>query len=299
MATMTARKIDVPAAQIPGVYRRRIGDIVVTAISDGYLDGAYEFLRNIEPQEAERLLKDAYRPAPPRISVNAFVIHSGGRVALVDTGSADSMGPTLGHLPKHLAAAGIEPASLDTILLTHMHPDHSNGLTGPNGAARFPHVELVVAERDVDHWHDDAAMAAATERQKLRFFQWAREQIKPYQSRRRDARGEVFPGVTALPFPGHTPGHTGYLVASKGEQLLSWGDILHVPDVQTRRPDVFMEPDTDPRAAVATRQRVFDMVATDRLLAAGMHMHFPGFLNLNRRPGGGYELVPELWDQAF
>jgi glyoxylase-like metal-dependent hydrolase (beta-lactamase superfamily II) len=299
MATMTARQIDVPAAQIPGVYRRRIGGIVVTAISDGYLDGAYEFLRNIEPQEAERLLKDAYRPAPPRISVNAFVIHSGGRVALVDTGSADSMGPTLGHLPKHLAAAGIASASVDTILLTHMHPDHSNGLTGPDGAAKFPHVELVVAERDVDHWHDDAAMAAATERQKLRFFQWAREQIKPYQSRRRDARGEVFPGVTALPLPGHTPGHTGYLVASKGEQLLIWGDIVHVPDVQTRRPDVFMEPDTDPQAAVATRQRVFDMVATDRLLAAGMHMHFPGFLNLNRRPGGGYELVPELWDQAF
>jgi glyoxylase-like metal-dependent hydrolase (beta-lactamase superfamily II) len=299
MATMNAPGVDAPAAQIPGVYRRRIGEIVVTAVSDGYLDASYEFLRNIEPAEAERLLRDAHRPAPPRISVNAFVIHSGGRVALVDTGSADSMGPTLGHMPKHLAAAGIEPASIDTILLTHMHPDHSNGLTGPDGAARFPHVELVVSERDVDHWHDDAAMASATERQKLRFFRWAREQIKPYQGRRRDARGEVFPGVTALPLPGHTPGHTGYLVASNGEQLLIWGDIVHVPDVQTRRPDVFMEPDTDPQAAVAARRRVFDMVATDRLLAAGMHMHFPGFLNLNRRPGGGYELVPELWDQAF
>jgi glyoxylase-like metal-dependent hydrolase (beta-lactamase superfamily II) len=297
--TTNASKIDVPAAQIPGVYHRRIGDIVVTAISDGYLDGAYEFLRNIAPPEAERLLKEAHRRAPPRIAVNAFVIHSGGRVALVDTGSADSMGPTLGHIPKHLAAAGVAPASIDTILLTHMHPDHSNGLTAPDGTARFPHVELVVSERDVDHWHDDAAMAAATERQKLRFFQWAREQIKPYQNRRRDARGEVFPGVTALPLPGHTPGHTGYLVASNGEQLLIWGDIVHVPDVQTRRPDVYMEPDSDPQAAIATRRRTFDMVATDRLLAAGMHMHFPGFLNLNRRPGGGYELVPELWQQAL
>jgi glyoxylase-like metal-dependent hydrolase (beta-lactamase superfamily II) len=288
-----------PAAQIPGVYRRRIGDIVVTAISDGYLDAAYEFMRNITPQDAESILKDAYRPAPPRVSINCFIIHSAGRVALVETGSADSMGPTLGKMPKHLTDAGIDTASIDTILLTHMHPDHSNGLTDKNGVAKFPHVELVVSERDVAHWHDDAAMARATERQKLRFFQWAREQIKPYQNRRRDARGEVFPGVTAMPLYGHTPGHTGYLVSSKGEQLLIWGDIVHMPDIQTRRPDVFMEPDTDGEAAIATRRRVFDMVATDRLLAAGMHMHFPGFLNLNRRPDGGYELIPEIWNQAF
>jgi len=290
---------EVPSAQIPGVYRRRIGDIVVTAISDGYLDASYDFMRNITPQDAERILKEAYRPAPPRVSINCFVLHSGGRVALVETGSGDKMGPTLGKMPQNLAAAGVDIASIDTILLTHMHPDHSNGLTDNNGAAVFPNAELVVSERDVAHWHDDAAMARATERQKMRFFQWAREQIKPYHSRRRDPRGEVFPGVSAMPLYGHTPGHTGYLVSSKGEQLLIWGDIVHMPDIQTRRPDVFMEPDVDGEAAVATRKRVFDHVATDRLLCAGMHMHFPGFLNLNRRGDGGYELISEIWQQAL
>jgi glyoxylase-like metal-dependent hydrolase (beta-lactamase superfamily II) len=289
----------VPAAQIPGVYQRRIGDIVVTAISDGHLDGAYEFMRDITPQDAERILKESFRPAPPRISINCFVIHSAGRTALMETGSGNSMGPTLGKMPQNLAAAGIDTKSIDTILLTHMHPDHSNGLTDENGVAKFPHVELVVAERDVAHWFDDAAMARATERQQMRFFRWAREQIAPYQKQRRDARGEVFPGVTAEPIPGHTPGHTAYRIASKGEQLLIWGDIVHIPDIQTRRPDVYMEPDVDGAAAIAMRKRVFDMVATDRLLAAGMHMHFPGFLNLNRRPGGGYELVPEIWQQAL
>jgi glyoxylase-like metal-dependent hydrolase (beta-lactamase superfamily II) len=290
---------DVPSSQIPGVYRRRIGDIVVTAISDGYLDGAYEFMRDITPQDAERILKEAFRPAPPRISINCFVIHSAGRVALVETGSGNSMGPTLGKMPQNLVAAGIDTKSIDTILLTHMHPDHSNGLTNESGVAKFPHVELVVAERDVAHWFDDAAMARATERQQMRFFRWAREQIAPYQKQRRDAKGEVFPGVTAEPIPGHTPGHTAYRIASKGEQLLIWGDIVHIPDIQTRRPDVYMEPDVDGAAAIAMRKRVFDMVATDRLLAAGMHMHFPGFLNLNRRAGGGYELVPEIWQQAL
>src|SRR5207344_1580857 len=99
---------EVPSAQIPGVYRRRIGDIVVTAISDGYLDGAYEFMRDITPQDAEGILKESFRPAPPRISINCFVIHSGGRTALMETGSGNSMGPTLGKMPQNLAAAGID-----------------------------------------------------------------------------------------------------------------------------------------------------------------------------------------------
>src|SRR6266568_3683222 len=219
MTTTSSGQPAVPTTQIPGVYRRRIGDIVVTAISDGYLNGSYDFTRNIAPQDAERILKEAYRPAPPRISVNTFVIHSAGRMALVDTGSQDSMGPTLGLMPKHFAAAGIDPKQIDTILLTHMHPDHSNGLTDANGQAIYPHVELVIAEREVAHWFDDAAMGRATERQQMRFFRWAREQIAPYQNQRREPKGEVFPGVTAVPLYGHTPGHTGYLVASRGAQI--------------------------------------------------------------------------------
>src|SRR5438270_564472 len=87
--------------------------------------------------------------------------------------------------------------------------------------------------------------------------------------------------------------------ASTGEHVLIWGDIVHMPDIQTRRPDVWMEPDVDGEAAIATRKRIFEQVATDRLLAAGMHMHFPGFLNLDRRSDGGYELIPEIWKQAL
>jgi glyoxylase-like metal-dependent hydrolase (beta-lactamase superfamily II) len=291
--------VSAPAAQVPAVYRRKIGDIVVTTISDGYVDVPYEMLREITPGETEEILCAEFRNTPPRCAVNCFVVHSAGRVALIDTGFGTSAGPTGGQLRKNLDAAGIDIASIDTVILTHMHPDHSMALTSAEGVANFPKAELVVSERDVKHWHDDAAKAKATERQQLRFFDWGRQQVKPYMDRRRDAVGEVFPGVTAVPLYGHTPGHTGYMISSGGQSLFIWGDIFHFPDVQSQRPDVFVDPDSDPAAAIATRKRTLDMVATDRLLVAGSHMHFPGLLNIAGNAQKGYRLVPEIWVQSW
>jgi len=288
-----------PTTQIPGVYRRKVGDIVLTAISDGYVDRGYDMMRDITPAAAEKILRDAFRPAPPRISVSCFVIHSAGRVALIDTGAGVSMGNELGHLPRHLAAAGVNINSIDTVILTHMHPDHSNGLTSVSGERNFPNAEVVISETDVKHWHDDAAMSVANERHRKHFFLAAREQIKPYHNRRRDAKGEVFPGVTAIPLPGHTPGHTGYMIASAGETLLIWGDIVHIPDVQSRHPEVTVDPDSDPAAAIVTRRRVLEMTAREKLRVAGMHVHFPGFVYVVGAPQQGYQLVPEMWIQAL
>ncbi len=283
-----------PSRQIPGIYHRRVGDIVVTALSDGYLDAPHTVMR-IAPEEADQILAREFRPSPPRISVNCFAVYSGGRLALIDTGSGNSMGPTLGWLPQSLAAARIEAARVDTILLTHLHPDHSNGLVGDAGEVHFPETELRVHEDEIAHWHDDARMAQATERQRVRYFEAARRQVAPYRDRVRTfRRGEVFPGVTAIPIPGHTPGHTAFLVESGGQGLLIWGDTVHVPEVQVARPDVTMEFDSDPPAAAAMRWRVFDMVVTDRLLVGGMHVHFPGFARMARR-GDGYALLPDVW----
>lgn len=287
-----------PTTQVPGVYHRRIGDVLVTALSDGYLDAPFDVMRNVAPAEADEALKARFRPSPPRISVNCFLIRSGGRTAIVDTGSGDTMGPTLGRLPEMMETAGVARADVDTVLLTHMHPDHSNGLTSPDGQRLFPAAQIVVGEADLRHWHDDAAMARADERQKVRYFQAARFQAAPYLDRVVPAAGEVFPHVRAVPFPGHTPGHTGYLVESDGESLLIWGDICHVPDIQVPRPEVAMVFDSDPDAAAATRLRAFDMVASDGILITGMHLHFPGFSHLVRR-AGGYDLVPESWALAL
>ncbi|HEY3846787.1 MAG TPA: MBL fold metallo-hydrolase [Acetobacteraceae bacterium] len=289
-----------PSQQIPGVYHRRIGDIVVTALSDGYLDGTVEVLQNIAPADATRMLNDAFRPGR-RTSVNAYLIYSAGRLALVETGSGDYLLPTAGKLQQNLKAAGVDPAAIERVILTHMHPDHSAGLTDPKtGAKMFPNAELVVHENEPRHWHDDTAMARAGERARKLYFECAREQMAPYHNvtHRFEGGVEVFPGVTSVPLHGHTPGHSGYLVSSGKESLLIWGDIVHVPEIQVPRPDVTIEFDTDPHAAAATRKRVFDMVATDRQLIAGMHVQFPGLAHVVKH-GDSYAMVPEPWDLGF
>lgn len=285
---------ELPTTQVPAVYHRRIGDVLVTAISDGFIDASFAILKNIEEEDADAILRAGFLPSPPRIDVNCFLIRSKGRTAVVDTGSGDTMGPTLGRLPDAMAALGIGAGEVDTVLLTHMHPDHSNGLTASDGSRLFPNAQVVVAEEDVRHWHDDAAMAKADERARLRYFEWSRFQMGPYMDRRAPATGEVFPGVHAVPLFGHTPGHTGYRIDSGGESLLIWGDVCHIPDIQVIRPEVAMMFDSDPEAAIATRRQVFDMAVADRLLVAGMHLHFPAFGHMVRR-ADGYALEPEAW----
>ena len=292
--------VTVPTQQIPGFYHRRIGDIVITALSDGYLDGTVDVMQNISGDDATALLTGAFRPGR-RTSVNCYLIYSAGRLALVETGSGDYLLPTAGKLHENLKAAGVNPADIYTVILTHMHPDHSAGLTNPKtGEKLFPNAELVVHENEPKHWQDDAAMNAAPQRAQDLYFRCAREQMAPYHNRMKTwtTATDVFPGVRSIPLHGHTPGHSGYMVSSGKDSLLIWGDIIHVPEVQIPRPEVTMAFDTDPHMAAATRTRTFDMVTNDRQLIAGMHVHFPGFAHM-ARSGDGYIMLPEPWDQGF
>lgn len=291
--------IKAPQQQIPGVYHRRVGDVVVTAISDGFLDGTLDVLRNISQDEARRILADNFRPAR-RTAVNAFLIWSAGRLALIDTGSGNYLQPTAGKVLANIAAARVDPAAIEAVLLTHMHPDHSAGLTDMTTLKRnFPNAELVMHENEPAHWFDDGRMAQGTDREKKLYFQAGREQVAAYKDRWRLFRqGEVFPGVIAIPRPGHTPGHTTYMISSGNDQLLIWGDTVHVPEVQTARPEVCVDFDTDKDMAASSRRKVFDIAATDRLLVSGMHLHFPGFAHL-ARSGTGYRLIPAAWEPAL
>ena len=136
---------------MPGFYHQRVGDIIVTSINDGFLDGSLDALRNIQEKEARQILTENFRPAR-RTAVSAFLIQSAGRFALVDTGSADYLQPSAGKMLVNLGAAGVHPAMIDTVLLTHMHPDHSAGLTNlMTGQLNFPNAQLVVHENEPKH----------------------------------------------------------------------------------------------------------------------------------------------------
>lgn len=278
----------------PGFHRKVFGGTAVTALSDGYLNLPNELLRGIEPAEAGALLHAAFRGPQPRTSVNAFLVQSGGRTVLVDAGAGGKAYPTLGRLAENLAAAGVQPGDVGAVVLTHMHIDHWGGLADANGVAVFPRAELVVPAAEAAYWLDAATAAAAPEADKPRFA-GAQAAAAPYRDRIRTFDGgQAVPGLQAVPLPGHTPGHTGCLIEDGGERLLIWGDVMHVPDVQGPRPEVTIGFDGDPAGAVASRRRALDMAASERLLVAGMHLHFPGFVHV-ARAGDGYALVPELW----
>ncbi|WP_424630382.1 MBL fold metallo-hydrolase [Bradyrhizobium sp. SYSU BS000235] len=275
-------------AQAP--YRIQIGDVTVIALSDGYIKGGEGILRNVEPDAAADVLRAANR-YPPVVYVNAFVVQTIGRTMLIDTGSGSYMGRRAGTLASSLDAAGIAATDIDTVFLTHIHPDHIGGLTN-NGEARFPNAEVAVHAAEVAHWMDDATMQQAHESQRALFFEAPRQQLAPYRDRLRLFNDDsVFPGMAALAAPGHTPGHTTCLINSGKDSLLIWGDTVHVPEVQTAFPDAGVVFDLDPAKAAGSRRRIFEIVTTDNIPVMGMHVGPPGLVHLERC-GQGYRLVP-------
>lgn len=281
----------------PGYHRKVFGGTTVTALSDGYLVLPNEALQGMAPAEIGAMRDALFRGPQPRTSVNAFLVQSGGRTVLVDAGAgnkARAMFSTLGRLGDSMAAAGVLPGDVDAVVMTHLHIDHFGGLTGDDGAAAFPRAELVVSAAEAEYWLDEAKMAAAPDAAKARFA-GAQAAVAPYKDRMRTFAGtEAVLGLQPVPLPGHTPGHTGYLLGDGGARLLIWADVMHVPDVQAPRPEVTIGFDSDPPSAIASRRRALDMAASERLLVAGMHLHFPGFAHVTRA-GDGYALVPELW----
>ena len=268
----------------------QVGDFTVSAVSDGVLNSNHDVIVGIERTESERLTGIAYgQPLP--LDVNCFLIRHRDRLLLSDAGSGHSMAATLGKLPQNLRAIGVTPEAIDILLLTHLHPDHSLGLLDEAGRAVFPRAQLVVHEIEAEFWLDRTPGPDDSERVQ-RNTKAQRMVTAPYRERmRRIADGEVLPGITAMLRPGHTPGHTNWLIQSGNDRLLIWGDIVHLAAVQLARPDATLVFDVAPETARATRQRVLDWVATEGLCVAGAHLPFPGFGRVVRA-GDGYAYAP-------
>jgi glyoxylase-like metal-dependent hydrolase (beta-lactamase superfamily II) len=280
--------------QVPGIYRRRVGDALVTVVNDGFLDIPFEILAGASLSQMQACMRAAFHDGAPRLTVNAFVIETGGRTILVDTGGGSTTIYSMGLLIENLRAAGFSPDSFDTVLLTHIHPDHSNGLLGSAGDALFPHAEVMVHEDDIAFWSDPALLHSASPAARP-YVASARTLFAAYPDQIRAARaGEVLPGITLLPLPGHTPGHSGYRLDSAGETLVIWGDTVHVPEIQVPFPVVTNEFDIDQRLAAESRLRIFRMVAAEGLLVAGMHLHLPAFARLVPNEDS-FRLIPEHW----
>lgn len=281
--------------QAPGYYRMMVGQFEVTALYDGYVDLPTKVLKYSSEREIQSLLARMFLASTPGVqtSVNAYLVHTGTQLVLVDAGTGNCFGPTLGRIPDNLRAAGYTPEQVDVVLLTHLHGDHACGLTA-NGQAIFPNAQVYVDEADANYWLD-AAAANAAPKDAQAFFAMARDSVAPYRAAGRfhtyKAGTAPVPGVQSVVAHGHTPGHAGYLFTSGADSLLLWGDIVHSHAVQFRRPRVAIEFDVDPRAAVATRQRIFAEAARNKLWVGGAHLPFPGIGHV-RRDGDGYAWVP-------
>ncbi|KQN63099.1 MBL fold metallo-hydrolase [Erwinia sp. Leaf53] len=258
------------------------GDYSVVAISDGYLSASLDLLSGITCQDAAALQQQAGISDPSAVHINCYLLRGRGRTVLIDAG-AGGINQWGGNLQVNLARAGVQPAEIDTILLTHAHPDHIGGLLNASGEAAFPGAELVIQQREVTFWQDDANLSRASQRARGNFL-FARKVFDRYRQRTRTFNAnEVLPGISGIPLPGHTAGHSGYRIESGNESLLVWGDIVHFPSVQIAHPAVSIAFDLDPQLAAETRLKLLDQACSEQLLIAGMHLDERGFTRIERR----------------
>lgn len=282
--------------QAPGFFRLQVGDDVVTALYDGYINLETKLLKGISEEEKQAQLAHAFLNTENGVqtAVNAFLVHTDKHLILVDTGAAKAFGPTMGEVAANIRAAGYDPQDVDTILLTHLHPDHVSGLLTPDGKVIFPNATVYASKTESDYWLDKKNADIAPEGKKG-MFALSQAAIAPYQKSGQfktfNGDEEIFPDVVSASSAGHTPGHTGYLFSSKGQELLIWGDIVHSHSIQFQNPEVSIEFDSDSVAAIATRQRILSESANQKLWVAGAHLPFPGIGHVVKE-AVGYRWVP-------
>lgn len=276
-------------------HRIKLGSFEVTTLRDATraMDGPHPiFGENQEAAAVAELM--AANNLPTDKMVNGFtpvVVNTGAELVLFDTG----LGGDTGQLAAQLQAAGYAPEQIDIVVLTHMHPDHIGGLVA-NGAPVFANARYVTGQAEYDFWSADARMGTPGER----VATLVRSNVTPFAEKMTflGNEGSVVSGITGLDTSGHTPGHMSYLIESDGRQLLIWGDVANHFVASIQRPDWHVRFDMDKEKAAATRKRVFDMAAMDRIAVTGYHMPFPS-IGFVEKIGDGYRWTPAAYQFAL
>jgi glyoxylase-like metal-dependent hydrolase (beta-lactamase superfamily II) len=308
-AFTTAARAAAPAAgtQAPGIYRYKVGQFECTSINDGARtfpmpDG---FVKNIPKEQALAAAEAAYMPkGMVTVPFNPQLINTGSKLVLIDSGNGAAMFEpskgAVGRTLSNLAAAGIDPKAIDIVVMSHLHPDHTNGIRAADGSLAFPNAEIKVPAVDWAFWMNaENAAKAPNDMMKNYFANVSKiytglaDKVTKY-----DWGKEVAPGITALEAAGHTPGHTAFAVASGNARILIQSDVTNVPEFFLRNPDWHVAFDIDPLKAAQTRHKFYDMAAAEKATVVGFHFSFPS-IGYVEKDGAGYRLVPAAWNPTI
>lgn len=289
-------------AQAPGFYRFKLGGLTVTTVHDGFARRPVQgFVRNAELSEVQAVLASNFMPADTlTIPFTMTFVTTPAGLVVFDAGNATQAGSaTAGQAAANMRAAGIDPARVVAVIFSHFHGDHISGLTSADGQRLFPNAELVVPATEWAWWTDEGNVTRSPEGQRPNFAN-TKNRFTPYQGRiRQIADGaEAVPGIRAVAAYGHTPGHTMYHIADGGEQMMYVADITNRPELMAPKPEWQIVFDFDGDMAAATRRRMLDRVATDRMRVTGYHFPFPsnGYFV---KDGNGYRFVLADWSSVI
>jgi glyoxylase-like metal-dependent hydrolase (beta-lactamase superfamily II) len=294
--------------QAPGFYRYKVGSIEITVVTDGV--NTFKFtdnhVLNKKRDEVSAAQLAAYQDKDMMTTpYNPVVVNTGAKLVLIDTGTGEanyerSKG-TAGQLLRNLAAAGIDANAIDTVIISHYHGDHVNGLLKANKTLAFPNAEILVPAAEHKFWMDEGEMSRAPKGRMEGLFKNNRQVFSGEVLKRLrtyEAGKEVVPGITALDTSGHSAGHHSHVVASGASKVFIQGDVTHVPWLFVRNPGWHALYDQDPVKAEATRRKVYDMLAAERMLVQGFHYPFPALAHIEKS-GSGYREIAVPWNPVI
>jgi glyoxylase-like metal-dependent hydrolase (beta-lactamase superfamily II) len=295
-------------AQAPGFYRYKVGSYECTSINDGARSFPMPdtFVKNVSKEEALAAAEAAYMPkGMVTVPFNPQLINTGSKLILIDCGNGvATFEPTkgaVGRTLQNLAAAGVDPKSIDVVLMSHLHPDHTNGIRALDGSMAFPNAEIMVPAKDWEFWTSEENAAKAESNPMMKnYFANVKKIYAGIESKvtKYDWGKEVAPGITSIAAPGHTPGHTAFAVASGGSKVLIQSDVTNIPEFFLRNPDWHVVFDVDPALAQETRHKFYDMASAEKALVVGFHFTFPSIGHVEK-DGSKYRLVPIAWNPVI